>query len=101
MPAVPRPLREFLGPILFHLNSHFSPLQPHALGNLYLLSQLHFLQIPTTCLKPLLQVSECDLMSCLGFEVASNPKPGPPINFLRMSGDSPPFIPLPPIIRQC
>lgn len=32
------PSREFLGPLLSYPSSHSSPLQPRALGNLYLLS---------------------------------------------------------------
>lgn len=39
------PPLKFPGPPLFYLRSHFPPWQPCALGNLYLLSQVHFLQI--------------------------------------------------------
>lgn len=39
------PPLKFLGSLLFYLRSHFPPWQPYALGNLYLLSQVHFLQM--------------------------------------------------------
>lgn len=34
-------------PLLSYLSSHLPPLQSRALGNLYLLSRVHFLQLPS------------------------------------------------------
>lgn len=42
------PPLKFPGPPLFYLRSHVPPWQPCALGNPYLLSQVHFLQIHIT-----------------------------------------------------
>lgn len=89
------PPLEFPDPPVSYLRSHFPPWQLCARGNLYLLSQVHFLQIHMFE-SHFLQESECDLLVKLpGLLGSPDLHSGLQINFPRKTGDSPLSFPCP------